>query len=352
MQVVRFDITYPRWALPGEEIPVHVKIDKEVTAKIKKVVIDLPDGLMLADTINIEKHESESGRITIHRIGKSESSVYDYFGIVIVSKLIDVLKMQIPIPVVFNFHDGTHEKHTAHARIFRPLLEVTNCPQKITITDETNQNIVIPISLKFTGFGDVILRCECRIDGKIVSKGTFVIDEILNRMADAGLTNLSGDVNLSIDPAYVSQLANDMKKMVGEKGMHELLRKHGSDIRTEAQDMTNAKRESFMTVLYKGIEGYLIKILSEILKRNVGSKLQLESQVAIYTQIKLPVTKVSIRISYKDMSGNNYVPIEQAVEIVDRRKNSSGVVEIPLEITDVDETDSFKNVDMMEIVSS
>ena len=349
MQITKFDITCPRWALPEEELPVHVKIEKESTVKIKDVVIYLPQDLRLADTINIEDYETKDGRMVVRNIGKITSSAYDYFGIVVASKITNALKKQIPIHFRFNFHDGTFEEHKTYARIFRPLLQVTECPQKIILTDKSSHKITIPISLKFTGFGDIRLRCECQIGGKIVSKGTFMIDEILSRIIEAESIDVPENGNIKVDPEYVSQLANDVRKMLGEEGIGKLLRKHGHDIRTEAQNMTQSERESFMSILYKNIENYVINILSDILRRNISSQLQLESQVSIYTQIKLPVTNVTIKIYYEDLLFNKYTPIERAVEIVDHRKNSSDMVEIPLTIKNVDEVGSFKDVGTMEI---
>lgn len=347
--MAKFDIRCPKWALPEEEIPLHVTIEKSTTVKIKDVEISIPNELRLEDTINLDDYEDKLDHITIRNIGKSESSMYDYFGIVVAAKLTESLKRQIPIHIRFNFHDGTYEEYTTYARIFRPLLGVIKCPQKIILTDEKNQNIVIPISLKLTGFGDVRLKCECQIDGKIVSRGTSMMDEIMSRMADAGYTDPPENKDMSVSPQYISQLASYMRKTLGDEGIGEILRKHGQNIRTEAEGMTELERESFMSALYKTLENYVVKILTDILKRNVSSKLQLETQTAIHTQIELPVTKVTIRMHYEDALGNNYTPIEQTIEIVDRRKNSSGLVEIPLEIENVDEADSFKNVGTMNI---
>ena len=65
MQVHKFSINCPPWALPREEIPIYVKINKDVTPLLKNVKIDLPSYFELVDTINLTDHKIKGERIDL-----------------------------------------------------------------------------------------------------------------------------------------------------------------------------------------------------------------------------------------------------------------------------------------------
>ena len=210
MQVTKFAITCPKWALPCEEIPLHVKINNDLVSKLKHVEIDLPSCFQLVDTINIAKHSS-SGRIIVSEIEKSQHSDYAYFGIVIATKKpFDDLKREIPIPVTFQHCDGTAETGHAHARIFRPLLEMEEIPASITLTEKSN-GICLPLRVKFIGFGEITLRTECWISGKIVSTGTSVLDEILRRMISGKTADDDLKSQVTVNSNYIEEMIAQLK---------------------------------------------------------------------------------------------------------------------------------------------
>ena len=284
-------------------------------------------------------------------------SEYDYFGITIASKEpFEELKKQIPINVKFNFLDGKTEEQTAYARIFRPLLEFEETPKNITLTDDGHENVNLPISLKFTGFGEINLRSECKIDGKIVSSGTSVIDEVLHRLLTEGFFQDEGyenDTGLRINQEYIQKISDELKQeFLKDEDIQKMLREGQIDSESAEllYELNREKKEKLMNVFYKTVEGYLIKIISDILKRNISNNLQLETQTKIQTSIKLPITEVTVRFFYKDLIGNEYPPIEQEIQIIDKRQNQAGFeVEIPLKITNVDETNAYKDVGSMII---
>lgn len=357
MQVSKFSITCPKWALPREEIPVHVKIDKGVTENIKNTVLTLPDCFELIDTINIYERELKNNQVIVKNIGKANMSEYDYFGIIIATKEpFDELKKQIPIEIQFNLLDGTVEKHITYARIFRPLLEFEDSLKNIVLTDGPKDDVILPISLKFTGFGEINLRSECKIDGKIVSTGTSVIDEVLQRLLKEGFfkdEKSNSQAGLSINEEYIHNVTDEIKKeFLKDDDIRRMLEtgQIDEDSAKQLYELNREEQEKLMNIFYKTVEGYLINIISDILKRNVSNNLQLESQTKIHTSIKIPITDVTIRLFYKDVIGNEYPPIEQKIQIVDKRTNPSGFeVEIPMEITKVDESSAYKNVGSMSI---
>lgn len=352
----KFDIHCPSWALPREEIPVHIKINKDITPTLKNVKIDLYDYFELKDTINLMDFEMNNGRIIVTDIGKAKKSNFDYFGIIIATKTLfsDDLKKEIPINVEFEFNDGRKEKSVEYARIFRPLLEFAQIPKNIMLSDNDG-SIKIPISLKFIGFGDVNLRIECKIGGKIVSVGTSMLDEILRRIINEGVIAVheNEDTNVTVDKNYVEKMVLQLKeKFKTDEDVQKMIREQ--QIKEEKvellYELAGGEKEKFMHIFFKTVEGYLIKIISDVLKRNISDNLQIESQTKIHTSIQLPSTDVAIRLFYKDVVGNQYDPIDKTIEIIDKRRNPSGLdVEIPLEIIQVDESNAYKNVGEMNI---
>ena len=354
MQVPMFNITCPQWALPREHIPLHVKIEKGVVAGIDRVKITLPDCLELVDTINIADYQSD-GAITVTEIEKSEQSDYDYFGIVIATtEPFAELKKQVPIKIDFIYRDGGSESTTHHVRIFRPHLEFEQVPENIVLTE--NNRLNLPISMRFSGFGEISIRAECVIGGDIVSEGTSVLDEILRRMVSQGI--MSGGehpTDVRIDRNYIEKTVVELREQVStDADIRRMIRdkRIDKDLVDELYELIRSHKHSVVDLFYKTVEVYLAQIVSDLLSRNLSDNSHLESQTKIRTLIKVSPAKMSVKFFYKDLLGNEYEPIEKTIMIIDERSNTAGVaVEIPLDITNVDESAAFKNVSEMVIGS-
>lgn len=354
-----FDVSCPPWALPREEIPLHVKINKEITPLIKNSKIHIPSSLKLLDMINVTSFKKESNKLVISGVGKAKKSSYDYFGIVIATKdLIAELKKEIPINIEFEYHDGTKKQIIKNARIFRPRLDLTSIPNDIILSDKDKASPIIPISLKFTGFGEINIRIECKIEGKIVSVGTSMLDEILHLILNNGFISMPEDNNtgITVDPNYVENIVKQLKeKFKTDLEIQKMMRTQQINDETIKilYELTKEEKEKMMETLFKTVEGYLTKIILDILGRQLSDNLQIDSQTKIHTQIKLPTTDVVIKLFYNDLLNNEYEPIKKVIQINDKRKNPAGFnVEIPLEINSIDESKAYKNVGNMAIDSS
>lgn len=336
VHVSGFEITCPKWALPREEIPVHVKINKAVTHKIDCVRIFLDERLKLADTINISEYENGQ-TITVREIGKSARSDYDYFGIAVATKALpDSLKTQIPIPIDVVYRDGTKDRHFAHARIFRPRVEFARMQEKLVLSDAKG-GPAVPISLKFLGFGEIRLRAECKTGGRIISESSPLTGDTLLRAVGEGVSSGADD--------YV-------------RALYELIHNDG-------QKAADAAR--------RAVESCLSQIVSEALGRHLGANSRLESPTRMrYSRrapspnsagdspqepragtapARPPSAEVRVRFFYKDNMENEYEPIERTISIVDKRAEHAGSeVAIPIRV-DVDESEAYENVGGMSIGS-
>lgn len=353
VQVSEFETTCPGWALPREEIPVYVKINKDIMRKIDCVRIFLDERLKLTDTINISEYEGGQ-TVTVREIGKSTRSDYDYFGIAVATKTTpDSLKTQIPIPIDAVYRDGTKDRRFAHARIFRPRVEFASMPEKLVLSDAKGESAV-QVGLKFLGFGEISLRAECRTGGRIISEGSSLPDETQRRTVGEYAERAAGGLEFEADAA---------ERMIQERRM--------GDNADSLCGLARGGRKS--DTVRRTAERHLSQIVSEMLGRHLGYNSRLESQIRMRYSRRAPPprsdgdgsqehrsgaapmrpsrTEVQVRFFYKDNMENEYGPIERTISIVDKRAGPAGSeVMIPVRV-DVDESGAYENVGGMEIGS-
>lgn len=354
VQAFKYKVMCPRWALPAEEVPIHVHFDKSLTPLLKSVNITLHESLDFKDFINLTEYERDGRTLTVRSIGKSTTSEYDYFGFAVATTSpFKELKKMVPVRIKFNYRDGSSETYTEHARIFRPLLELDASPDRITITDGNVGRLELPIAIKFSGFGQIKVRTECRIEGRIVSFASSMLNEIVRKIAREGIVPVEANTgaSVSVNPDYVERTVAQIGSLFQNRGE---LDKVLDDLRggTHADtlyELSLESKEKFVGMIYGAVESYMTQVIAEILDRNVGANLTMEP-TKIHAQINLPVTKAAVRLFYTDLVGNEYSPVEKQVEIIDKRKSPAGLgVEIPLSIKSVDESLAYKNVSTMEI---
>ena len=355
MQAFKYKVTCPRWALPSEEVPIHVQFDKGLTPLLQSVNVTLHESLAFKNFINLTDYDPNGQALIINSIGKSTRSEYDYFGFAVATTSpFEELKKSVPIKIKFNYHDGTSETWTEYARIFRPLLELGESPDRITITDSNANRLELPIALKFSGFGQIKINAECKIEGRIVSYASSMLTEIIRKIVQDGTVPAEGDPEtaVSVNPDYVEKTATQISALLKSRDKLGKILDNlggGGDYADALRELGQESKEKFMSMLYNTVETYVTRVIAEILDRNVGANLAMEP-TRIHAQINLPVTKVTVRLLYKDLVGNTYNPVVKHVEIVDKRKSPAGLgVKIPLSVKSVDESMAYKNVRTMEI---
>ena len=353
MQALKYKVTCPRWALPAEEVPIHVQFDKALTPLLQSANVALHESLVFKDFINLTDHECDGRHLAVNSIGRFATSGYDYFGFAVATKApFRELKRMVPVEIRFNYRDGRSETCTEHVRIFRPLLELGASPSQITITDGNAGRLELPIAMKFSGFGQIKVSAECRIGGRIVSFASSMLGETMRKIAKDGMVpaEVSAGAGTGAGPGCVERTAAETSAPFqgrGEPGRIPGL--HGGAHADALHGTSQGSRERLAGIPYSAAGAYAGQAIAEMLDRNVGANLEMEP-TRIHAQISLPVTRVAVRLLYKDLAGNNYSPVEKQVEIVDRRRSSAGLdVEMPLCIKSVDESMAYKNVSAMEI---
>ncbi len=80
----KIETEIPSWVLPKEEITFYVKINNDVN--FSKIQINIPDCFKITDFINVIEHNSFGNMLEVTKIGRSELSKKDYFGVTVASK--------------------------------------------------------------------------------------------------------------------------------------------------------------------------------------------------------------------------------------------------------------------------
>lgn len=333
---------------------MHVQLDKRITRLLQSVDVTLHESMVFRDFINMAGRELDGRTLTVSSIGRSTMSDCDCFGFAVAATPpFEDLKRAVPVRIMLNHRDGTSETHTARARIFRPLLELGASPDRITITGRNEGGLELPIAVRFSGFGQIRVRAECRIDGRIVSTASPMLCEMLREIVRDGTARCGagGAAGAGADPDHVERTAAKMAELLrGRGGLGKVLDNLRGGARADAlRGLSRESREKLAGMLCGAAGAHACQAVAEILDRNVGANIAMDP-TKIRAQIALPVTTATVSLFYRDLAGNEYGPVEKRVEIVDKRKRPAGTwVKIPLAIKSVDESLACKNVSAMEI---
>ena len=332
-------------------------MEKTVADDVDSVVLDLPPCLHLADTINILNHTMAGGKVVVKEIDRASLSEYDYFGVVVATtEPFEDLSRDVPVKVSFLMKDGSADTHVAPVRIFRPRLEFDDAPDTLTLKNVEHGEYSIPIRLKFSGFGDITVRCRCTIGGRLVSYGTSLMDEILRRIMRGGMANRGPNTGpgprVEVDPSQVQLVTEEFRdKMLSDPSARRMLDNGAIDHDTALflHNLADSDKEEVAEHVYKTLSMAIANILADILARTLGENLQLESKTAIMPPVELPMDELVVEFQYSDVLGNKYAPIQKSIKIVDRRAEKTGTgLEIPLSIT-ADESGAYQNVAGMRL---
>ena len=359
MQVAKFDVRCPQWALPKEEVPIQIKIEKTVTDDISQVVFDMPLGMRLVDTINVANHTVSGGHVVVKDINRARLSEYDYFGVVVAtSEVFDDLKKELPVKAAFHMKNGSVDVLVTPVRIFRPLLEFASVPNSIALSDAKSNGQAIPIHLRFSGFGDITLRCKCTIGGRIVSHGSSLMNDVLEMIVRDKIPHIgnehSVEADIEVDPGKVRLVAEEFKNKILSDGSIRKMMNAGKidhDTAEMLHRLADSDKELLMGYIHRTMSTMIIGILSDIQARTLGENVQLDSKTAVILPVEIPIDELVVEFRYADVLGNEYTPIRRTIKIQDHRRAKTSIdMGMPLAI-EVDESGAYKGSEVMEIGS-
>lgn len=352
MQSIETDVV--PWALPREEIPITIKWPKDF--EFDKIKITLPNTMELRELLNIKDFQKRDNIIEIDKTNVALSSYSSFIGAIV--STIDIpkeLKHADIINIEFIKNERSLEKTQVIARIFRPLLEITDYPKKIMLTD-SNEVHILPMKLKFVGFGDIEVRIDAILEGKIVSEKQTIINEIIRRLSfvdskleeDPSQVKTDEGKNISVDPNYVRDIASEIEKAIeeGQFSLTEMTAEDITEIKKWFEDIR--KRKQFFLILYKRVADMMSNIISDLLSTNPSNNVKLDNITKIRAIVKAPAENLQIKIHYSDSMGNNYEPIEFFVILEDKREKKGLAIEMNVSIVNI-QNEPYTNVAEMVI---
>ncbi len=331
------------WGLPYEEIPLHIKLKKEIL--FDTIIVHLPDNLDLVEPINIGDYKINQRDIIIHSIKRANLFSDVFFGLVV--KYVNIPELlKVEKKIVFEIIKDNSIIHTfdMKCRIFRPQLKLKKVPNIIELSNNFNLKDIL-LELQYTGFGDIKIGIEARIGGNLVSQGESLIYELLLRLSEKGLISnetekISGDTNggLSIDPTYVSEVVEKVQKTIREGNIPLEILDNETIESLKKYFLELKNREDSSEIIFGEINTLLLSILKDILERNPEENIELkDAKTRIKTKINAPIDNIQLKINYTDILKNTYKPIEVTIEVDDKLTTyKNAIIEMLIKIEKID----------------
>lgn len=330
------------WALPKEEIPITVRWDDAF--EYTKISIFLPEDLEFREILNADVYEQRDSIVEIYKIKEIAGAPF-YFGCVVSSnKIYEDLKVSREIKIIFYKDAEILHEMILNARIFRPLLEVLECPREITLDEDIEKEL--PLVLKFTGFGDIIINIFGRINGKLVTKGKSFLYEVIKRVISMENNKEEALSEIYVSPEFVVNTTKDILDML-ENPPEDIL-----ESMEELRDNINGVKlnETIEDLLQKRIEEVILGMIYDVVNKNPVNNVKLsDGETSVSTYLEAPVETLELFVRYRDVIENEYpeilIPIK--LEIKESKKGKTRV-NIPIKIERWENT-PFKNVRDMKI---
>ena len=341
------------WVLPREDIPINIELPKDMD--FDRIHVKIPTDFKFVDFFNVGYVEYKNNIAVINEINRTKApDIPIYFGFIVASEEIPTkLKTLRKILIEIYSNNEVIEKMSLNARIFRPMLEVTEIADKIELNDD-KKVYKVPMNLKYIGFGDIKLKREAEIEGRIVSQGESLIDELLRRIYEDVHENSDSEIskkrsNFQFEEEAVKKITSEIEMKIMEGNLEEVI----DDIDPEffKQYFVSPETKSeFLKIVYTRLDDILINFLTDIVDKYPTDNVRLsEPHTNIYTKIDSRIDKITIRVLYKDKLENIYPPVEIPIKIIDQRvKNTEASINMPMIIRKWEE-DPFLNVAEMEI---
>lgn len=341
-----------RWALPRENIPLRLEIENDI--EFDFIIIHLPFNFELVEMLNSDDYYIFENDVIIRSIKKSKHRPGIFFGLVIKYEGIPVnLKLRNDISVEFIKNDSRILSCNLECRIFRPSLTIMNVPTIIELKDNLEAN-KIGLDLQFIGFGDITIKIEAMIGGKIVSEGNCLLYELLFRMTErlkAAEKDLETKNNsIKIKPEFVRRVVERVQRLIYNKELpSELLTDEEID-KLKEYFFEIKKQENFSETIFEVTNNILLSILSDTLDRTPKNNIELEDiRTNIKTKINVPINEIILKIRYKDLMENEYPSHEIRIPVDDKlTTHRDKSINIPITIENID-NQHFMNVKDMNM---
>jgi len=338
------------WALPKEEIPFRVTWSGPL--EFDRIEVEVPDDMEIKELVNVGRHKIIGKIAEIYEV-KQAKDVPNYFGSVVSSKgIYDELKVSKPIHVRFYKLSEIVHQVQLEARIFRPLLEVIEAPDKIVLVEGKRQEL--PLIMRYIGFGDIKIAIEGTLRGRLVTRGRSFIYELLKRLAKVGLivdenTRKELRDRVSISPEFVKKTTQEI---LG------ILQQPPEEIEEMVQELRKmlaeeSVKQAIEEILYARVEDMVLSMVIDLLDRHPVDNVRLAyGETAVEAVLQAPVETLELHVHYSDVLNNLYPEISMPIRIESKMSpGKEAMIEIPIKIQRW-EHEPFLNVKEMPIGTS
>jgi len=315
------------WALSKEEIPIHLVLDPSF--EFKSIEVETPKGVTIKEFFNVEKIEEMGSKLSIRSL-----KTPNYFGFLVsATEVQQELHIRKEIRVEFTSSNGEKHSHSFFANIYRPVVTVVKKPEKVVLSDDSNLQDLISLSLKLQGFGRIETKFEMGTGGKLRTRAEPLYREVLRRIIASfkfDKSSLEEKKGIEIDAAELQELA---KNFIGKMKKGEFpLDISGEDLEDFRRWITDEKNQTQLAdFVSRHLENLLIDSLLYYFERYPTDNVEM-TQGRPVTLIESATREVRIRIKYRDSLENEYEPIDLVIPIEDVRTNKGKKIELPINV--------------------
>ena len=302
------------WALPKEEIPVHLVWAPNMNFDCIQIL--LAPEMTVKEFYNVESFERLNTEIIVRKLHSP-----NFFGFVVTS-IEQIKKSHEKKEITINFIvDGKiQQSRIFTANIYRPELSVIEKPDVIILKDDSNLKELVTISLKLSGFGRMEISTELGLGGKFEPNVEPLFQEMTRRLTTTfrkDISNLEKKKKIEINPQFVKQTTH---------AFIDSIRKGEMPIKMNMSDIEDFKKwigddsnyEKIVKLVSEHLENILIDSLLYYFNRypTEGVALSGGSPSVI---IKSADKNMKLRFRYKDSLHNEYEPVQVEIAIKDLR---------------------------------
>ncbi len=123
------------WALPKEEIPITINIDRQ--KKFDYLQIQIPSGMKFVEFMNVAEFSQKENILIVNRIYQAAILEFQYFGIVVKTDHLPSKEFEHNFIKVDLINGDAKESIEIETRTFRPFLKVTEIPETFVLEKNT-----------------------------------------------------------------------------------------------------------------------------------------------------------------------------------------------------------------------
>lgn len=338
--------------LPNEEIPIQIRWPAHM--RPQEAHITIPPELKVVELLNVGSWERNEQQIDVNEFRKSSKDAeFGFFGIILVSPIINQTKKAYPIVVELIYESGTVERIEGQIRVFRPMLELVDAPKLIELTDENAGKAEIRLDLCYSGFGEIQIKPEAIIDQMVVTERRSFMTELLKQLGQSLQEPVIDDeeeidttkeiMSFGLNPETQAQLFEEiLRAFYEEPGLL-------GEIITLLQ--TPKSDKNFRQIIYEQIPTLALSVLEDFLRQHLTERVSLEvPSTVIVVSSTITLTSMTVRVHYRDLRRLEYPPVEVTIPIHDKRSTKIPVfsLTIPIHFGRVEE-DPLLNVLEMDL---